>query len=141
MTIAKINAALAVCFATMLDWSLQAQVAPNTAESPAAAELANYQAELQGFRSEFGGSRELPDAPFFLFGMGRRAKLLYKAGSLVSATTGKVLQQWPAKTSTIVPPAYCVAITTVSGASVRIVEDKRAVWIEENAGRHALEGT
>jgi hypothetical protein len=141
MTIAKINAALAVCFATMLDWSLQAQVATNTAEGPAAAELANYQAEVQAFRSEFGGSRELPDAPFFLFGMGKRAKLLYKAGSLVSATTGKVLQKWPAKTSTIVPPAYCVAITTVSGASVRIVEDERAVWIEENAGRHALEGT
>jgi len=42
MMIANINAALAVCLATMLGWPLQAQVAPNGAETPAAAELAKY---------------------------------------------------------------------------------------------------
>ena len=42
MMIANINAALAVCFATMLGWALQAQVAPNGAEAPAAAELAKH---------------------------------------------------------------------------------------------------
>jgi hypothetical protein len=141
MMIASIIAAVAVCFATMLGWPLQAQVVPSAAEGPAKAELANYRAELQAFRMEFGGSRELPDAPFFLFGMGKRPKFLYKAGALISATTGKALQQWPVKTSTIVPPAYCVAITTVAGASVRILEDEEAVWVEENGGRHPLEGT
>ena len=137
----RARASLAVCAAAMLGWTLQAQVAPSAAESPATAELAKYQAELQTFRKEFGGSQELPDTSFFLFGMGNRTKLLYKAGSLVSATTGKVLQQWPMQSSIIVPPAYSVTLTTASGASIRIVEDEQAVWIEENGGRRALEGT
>jgi len=141
MNIAGFKVALALGFATLLGWALQAQVAPNAAEGLAAAELARYRAELQAFRAEFGGAGELPDTPFFLFGMGKRAKLLYKTGSLVSATTGKVLQKWPVKTATIIPPAYCVAIATVSGASLRIVEDEQAVWIEDNGGRRAIEGT
>lgn len=137
----RAKAALAVGFATILGWASQAQVALNDTKSPAAAELAKYRTELQAFRAEFGGARELPDTPFFLFGMGQRAKFVYKAGSLVSATTGKLLQQWPVKNATIVPPVYCVTITTASGVSVRISEDEQAVWIEENGGRRALEGT
>jgi hypothetical protein len=48
--IARFSAALAVCFATMLGWASQAQLAPNAAEGPAAAELARYRAELQAFQ-------------------------------------------------------------------------------------------
>ena len=126
----------------ILGWGLQTQVVPLTAaEGPGAAELAKYRAELQTFRGEFGGSHELPDTPFFLFGLGQRTKLLYKAGSLVNATTGKLLRQWPVKTATIVPPAYCVSIMTGSGASVRIVEDEQAVWLEEEGSRRAIAGT
>jgi hypothetical protein len=138
---AKVNTALALCLFTLPHWVLRAQLVPIPREGPGVAELATYRAELEAFRAEFGGAYNLPDTPFFLFGMGKRAKLVYKAGSLFSATTAKVLQKWPVKTATIVPPAYCVAITTVSGASIRIVEDEHAVWIEENGGRRALEGT
>jgi len=137
----RTKAVLAVCVAATLGWALQAQVAPNTVEILAATELARYRAELSAFRAEFGGGYELPDVPFFLFGMGNRTKLLYRAGSLVSATTGKVLRQWKVKTGTIVPPAYCVALTTPAGASIRIQEDEQAVWIEENGSRHDVEGT
>jgi hypothetical protein len=137
----RTGAALAVGLITFLGWVLQAQAAPNNQEGPAAAGLAKYRAELQAFRAEFGGARELPETQFFLFGMGQRAKLLYKADSLVNATTGKLLRQWPVKTVTIVPPAYCVSLTTASGSSVRILEDEQAVWIEEKGARRAVDGT
>jgi hypothetical protein len=116
------------------------KIAPNTEET-ATSELGRYRAELQNFRAEFGGSHELPDVPFFLFGMGHRTKLLYKSGTLVSARTGKLLRQWPLKRSTIVPPSYSVALTTTGGTFVRIVEDERGVWIEENGTRRVIEGT
>ena len=35
---------------------------------------AEYRAELDRFRNEFGGTRVLPPQPFFLFGMGLRPK-------------------------------------------------------------------
>jgi hypothetical protein len=50
MMIARFSAALAVCFATVLGWASQAQVAPNAADGPAAAESARYRAELQAFQ-------------------------------------------------------------------------------------------
>jgi hypothetical protein len=111
------------------------------AETNLAFSLTTYRAELQAFQAEFGGSRELPNTPFFLFGMGQRTKLVYKAGSLINATTGKLLREWPMKTAAIVPSAYCVTIATASGAAVRIVEDEQAVWIEEKDARRAVDGT
>ena len=106
-----------------------------------ALELANYHAELTAFRAECGGTVELPDVPFFLFGMGQRTKLIYKSGTLIEAATGKVLRQWPVKTDLIIPSTYTVAITTTAGDMVRISEDAQAVWIEEHGGRQALVGT
>jgi hypothetical protein len=85
----RTGAALAVALIGFWGGVLQAQAAPNNEEDPAAAELAAYRWELQAFRSEFGGSRELPDVPLFLFGMGQRAKLLDKADSLVNVIDGK----------------------------------------------------
>ena len=38
--------------------------------------LAEYREELNRFRREFGGTRSLPDIPFFLFGMGPRQTAL-----------------------------------------------------------------
>jgi len=137
----RLKCVLAMCLTSILSWALRAQAAPSSAEGSAAAALGRYRTELQVFRAEFGGSRELPDTPFFLFGMGKRAKLFYKDGSLVEATTGKLLQQWSVNNATILPPTYRVTITTAFGSIVRIVEDEQAVWIEENGGRRLVEGT
>jgi hypothetical protein len=60
----------------------------------AARRLAKYRNELSTFRQEFGGTFELPDVSFFLFGMGSRMKLQYKSGVLVNSVTGKTLRQW-----------------------------------------------
>ena len=61
---------------------------------PARQRLLEYRAELNALRRQFGGSRPMPDVPFFLFGMGARPKLVYKSGSLLEPTTGTVLRQW-----------------------------------------------
>ena len=103
--------------------------------------LSEYRTELAAFRAGHGGTRELPDVSFFLFGMGPRAKLLYKDGVLSRATSGKELLRWPVKSATIVPPDYLVSITTPDGRHVRVVEDEQAVWVEEDGRREAIEGT
>jgi hypothetical protein len=106
-----------------------------------AAQLAAYRAELAALRHEFAGKADLPDVPFFLFGMGQRTKLVYKAGALIEVASGQTLRSWPVREATIIPPAYSVFLTTTTGAAVRIVEDQQAVWIEEQGGRQAVAGT
>jgi hypothetical protein len=105
---------------------------------PARQRLADYRAELDAMRRHFGKSRYLPDVQFFLFGMGSRPKLVYKSGSLLESSTGKVLRQWPVKSETIVPPDYCVSLTTTGDTLVRIVEDDQTIWIEEDGRRRPL---
>jgi hypothetical protein len=100
-----------------------------------------YRAELAAFRREFGGARPLPDVRFFLFGMGRRQKLLYRGGQLIDAGSGKLLRAWDVKSDLLSPPDYLVTLETVDGATVHIREDEVAVWIEEGGTRKALEGT
>jgi len=106
---------------------------------PARQRLLEYRTELDALRRQFGGSRRLPDVPFFLFGMGSRPKLVYKSGSLLDSSTGKMLRQWLVKSETIVPPDYCVSITTTGDSRVRIVEDDQAIWIEEEGRRKPVE--
>jgi len=103
--------------------------------------LAEYRTELDAARQEFGGSRPLPSVQFFLFGMGARPKLVYKSGTILESSTGKVLRQWPVKSETIVPCDYCVSITTTGDAPVRIVEDEQAIWIEEDGRRQPVAGS
>ncbi len=121
-----------------------ATVAAPTANAPeprARTRLAEYRAELAEFRKTFGGVRDLPDVRFFLFGMGQRAKFIYRDGKLLNATTGTIMREWPLGADTIVPPDYEVALQTASGATVTIREDEEAVWIEEGGKRTALDGT
>ena len=80
----------------------------------------------------------MPDVRFFLFGMGARPKLVYKSGALLESFTGKVLRQWPMKSEIIAPSDYCVSITTTGDAQVRIVEDEKAIWIEEDGRRQPV---
>ncbi len=103
--------------------------------------LEAYRKELADCRAAFGGTQPMPDTRFFLFGMGARAKLLYKAGALMESPGGKILRQWKVTSDIIVPPAYEVDLTTTDGTRVRISEDEEAVWIEEAGKKEAVEGT
>jgi hypothetical protein len=111
------------------------------ASRPDESTLAAYRAELDRFRQEFGGARELPEVRFFLFGMGHRAKFIYRNGRLLDTRSGKVVREWHIESDLIIPHDYCVKLETVDGAQVVIVEDEDAVWIEEAGRRVLLDGT
>jgi hypothetical protein len=55
---------------------------------------------------------ELPKIPFFLFGMGGRRKMLYKAGALLDPATGEVIQQWDIRAEKVEPADYAVHLET-----------------------------
>jgi hypothetical protein len=80
----------------------------------------------------------LPDVSFFLFGMGGRRKVLYKAGALLDLTTGEVIRQWDVRGERIEPAAYAVHLETTAGKRVSIFEDEEACWLETEGGREAL---
>jgi hypothetical protein len=103
--------------------------------------LLKYRAELEAFRAEYGGARALPAVTFFQFGMGRRAKYLFKDDTLCEATNGKTYRTWTAVQPVIVPGDYSVSFTTAEGGWVRVFEDETAVWIEENGRKKPVAGT
>lgn len=104
-------------------------------------ELEQYRAELNAFRSEFGGSRDLPDVKFFLFGMGLRTKYLYKEGVLMNALSGEVIRKWDLRDELILPQLYTVILRLKHGGVARIVENEQGVWLIEEGSRAALNGT
>ena len=99
-----------------------------------------YRAELANFRQEFGGGRALPNAEFFLFGMGLRTKWLYQTGALMNARSGEVVRRWPVDAAVILPSDYSVNLRTTDGRTVRIFEDETGVFIEDGK-RELLPGT
>ena len=103
--------------------------------------LAAYRAELATCRAAHGGSHDVPDVKFFLFGMGARTKLLYRDGILFDAKSGRELQRWKVRREIIVPPDYAVSLETEGGAAITLREDSEAVWLEQSGQRTALEGT
>ena len=103
--------------------------------------LARYRGDLDAFRKEYGGGRDLPDVHFFQFGMGSRKKYLFKDGLLIDAVTGTVERRWDATNTMILPAEYAVFIATRSGTRVRIFEDEHGVWLEEGGHGHRLEAT
>ncbi len=114
---------------------------PPNAVTDATASLTAYRQILREFRAAHGGSREMPDVAFFQFGMGPRTKYVFKHGSLLRASDGKVIRQWEVAQERIVPPDYLVQITQPDGVTVCIREDERAVWIEIDGARQQLAGT
>jgi len=94
--------------------------------------LAEYRQALDRVRREHGGARALPAVDFFLFGMGDRPKLLYRAGVLSDARTGRVLGRWEVARELIVPPACTVALRTRDGRNVLIEEDEGAIRLQED---------
>ena len=99
-----------------------------------------YRAELVNFRLEYGGVRALPDAEFFLFGMGLRSKWLYQTGALMNARSGEVVRRWSVDEAVILPADYSVNLRTSDGLAVRIFEDEGGVFIDEGK-RELLPGT
>ena len=90
-------------------------------------------AELNLLRSEFR-SADMPDVPFFLFGMGNRAKYLYKGGKVIESFTGKVIKEWDVKEELIVPSLYRVLLRTTAGKTILLEEDEHAFWFTEGDG-------
>ncbi len=118
------------------------QSAPAPADAaPAEVQLARYRSDLDAFRKEFGGAHELPDVPFFQFGMGLRTKYLFKNGVLSDARDGAEVRRWNVKQCTIVPPAYLVQMITADGQTIEIREDEQGAWINAGGRREALKGT
>lgn len=103
-------------------------------------DLRQYRLELDQFRAEYGVN-ELPDIRFFLFGMGHRAKLLYRDGTLINSLTGDVVHQWKIESDMIIPPDYLVILNSEDGREIQLVEDEQAVWLVEGKKRTPLEGT
>lgn len=100
-----------------------------------------YRSELDTFREEYGGARDMPDVPFFQFGMGSRTKMLFKDGVLSRAPHGPEMKRWDVKETVILPHDYAVSIVTSGGETIRIIEDEEAVWIEQGNDRRAIPGT
>jgi hypothetical protein len=100
--------------------------------------LQAYRTVLDKLRQQYGQTYRLPPVSFFLFGMGPRDKLLYQAGELREALTGKVLHRWKVAEELIVPSAYTVALKTADGDFVWIAEDESGVWLEQGGRREAL---
>lgn len=80
----------------------------------------------------------IPQATFFLFGMGARRKLLYRAGRLLDALTGEVLFAQEATQEVVDAPAYTVRFTTPDEKPVVIREDEEGVWLEYDGATHCL---
>lgn len=116
-------------------------IAPTRAGEAPVQALEDYRAELNACRRAYGGTHELPDVKFFLFGMGARTKMLYRDGVLTEARTGRELRRWKIRREMIVPSDYAVWMETTEGGSVLLREDAEAVWLEEGGQRMALAGT
>jgi hypothetical protein len=99
-------------------------------------ELATYRVELDSLRSEFRAV-DMPDVPFFLFGMGNRTKFLYKDGKLIESLTGKVTKEWAVHEELIVPSLYRVLLKTTEGKTVLLEEDEEALWLAEGGTRRS----
>ena len=104
---------------------------------PNVASLEKYRTQLSALRTEFR-EYELPEASFFLFGMGNREKLIYKNGSLISVHNQKTLYKWNVKEEIIIPNDYTVFLSTTDNKKVFIYEDEKGVFIETNGKTEAL---
>lgn len=88
-----------------------------------------------GFRETEVERMELPDTKFYLFGMGKRRKLVYMGGALKDAFSGEVIRQWESASERIAPEEYTVEVTTKQGATAAICEDETGVFVSEGGTR------
>lgn len=126
---------------SMIRWLLLLLVTVAAHAASVESTLAAYRAELDAFRAEFGGSRELPDVRFFLFGMGQRPKFLYRDGKIIDVRSGVIARQWKIQSDVIIPPQYRVVMTKEDGSKLEIYEDEYAIWITDATNRVTIGGS
>ncbi|MCK8490621.1 hypothetical protein M0L20_02085 [Spirosoma sp. RP8] len=114
-----------------------AQPNPPTLYPNPEAALQLYRSNLTRLRQEHLNHRSLPDLSFFLFGMGDRAKYIYRAGRLIDALTGHIEEQWTVKSELIVPSEYLVHLTLDDNSTVQIREDETGVWLIQAAATNS----
>lgn len=117
--------------------------APPTALADPVGVLQTYRATLHKLRQAHPNHQDLPDLPFFLFGMGDRLKLIYRDGRLINALTGNIEEQWTVERAIIVPSEYVVDLELTGVAAgqpqtVQIREDENGVWILQPGKRPRL---
>lgn len=105
--------------------------------------LQAYRQRLVLLRQQYPSQDSLPDSRFFLFGMGNRLKLIYRAGRLINAHTGHIERQWNIEEEIIVPSEYTVQLnlrvdTDAPARLVQIREDETGVWVLETGQRALL---
>lgn len=101
-------------------------------------ELTEYRRQVAAVCAGREGRRELPQVPFFLFGMGGRGKWLYRDGALLELPGGREIRRWDVAEERIVPSAYAVALKLRDGRLVVLEEDGRALWLGEGDRRMPL---
>ncbi|WP_020604302.1 hypothetical protein [Spirosoma spitsbergense] len=114
--------------AITLSVKAQKPIPPTVHTDPAGA-LTVYRDNLTRLRHEHTALRELPNLPFFLFGMGDRLKLIYRNGRLLNALTGNIEEQWRVKEEIIVPSEYLVHLVLTDGQQIQIRENESGVWL------------
>lgn len=108
-------------------WAQQASE-PTFYTNPEAA-LQVYHSALTRLRQEYPNHRDLPKLNFFLFGMGQRAKYIYRQGRLIDAFSGHIEEQWTVESELVVPSEYLVQLKLTNGTYIQIREDETGVWI------------
>lgn len=73
----------------------------------------------------------LPEPPFYLFGMGRREKFIYKNGTLLTLD-GKIHTAFSVKEERILPDEYRVELTLTDGTTATLWEDEEGVFLRQN---------
>ena len=81
-----------------------------------------------------GTEFSLPQSRFFLFGMGDRAKMVYRAGQLLDAMKQQPITRLSIRNERIIPSEYRVEMTAADGGDLAIFEDEAGVWLDR-AGR------
>lgn len=97
----------------------------------------SYLAELNRLRAGRQIYR-LPQVSFYLFGMGARRKMLYRAGYLLDACNGEVIRSWEVVAERTFPAEYGVELLTGNGGSIWLREDEAGVWLVEDGQRTCL---
>ncbi len=92
-------------------------------------------------RRDHGGARTLPAIDFYLFGMGGRAKYLYRHGDLTEMKSGRVVRRFEVAEESIVPSRYAVAIRRNDGGVSTIYETESALVLANDGKREVLDAS
>ncbi len=74
---------------------------------------------------------DIGDFDYYFFGMGSRAKLLYKDGKLTNIQTKEVLYSWDVDNFLIIPNDYTVVLITKDGKKVKIEENENGIYVND----------